>query len=523
MVLVNDLHPEVIKVCRPLILEDEVLKLCANIFHDSLAKGLSIEEKEKSPIKCSLTHVEDFPLGTEFGNAIGFGFSGKSLRIVYTSFKGSRDCVTSSKWYEIPEQKIADRNGPKVIEYLAKCVANFIQTTRIRDGKIILGLAYGLPMEKECLQDAKMIGWPDEFQFNDLSDKDFFSLFKLALKKFEATKNIYLISLVSDTAACLLSGLYRDPSTRISIAVGDSLNLSYIEKYKNTTAFSGDGLHSRTALDAEIKNFGDDGCLDFIKTEFDYLIDSRSSNPGQCTFEKLISGFYLGELVRLNLVQLVDAGIILSGYSSEKLNTKGSIRTEDVAVIEKDNEKNFSNCKKFLQKLGYSKVEDSDCLQIRFVCRCFAKRSSNLIAACVAALLIRLQSKNVNVMADGFLIKEFPSYQNYFLKRLSLMKRPEVRFGLTIADKEDVGIGAGLLALIYRDGVIRMEDKYRALPSVKFSTSQYNSTGMSRENCNCETAGKCEKKCAESHSSSHYNLPCSTSKKLVEPVESSFS
>lgn len=114
----------------------------------------------------------------------------------------------------------------------------------------------------------------------------FKKMFKLifCLNFFQATKNVYLISLVSDTAACLLSGLYRDPSTRMSITIGDSLNLSYIEKYKNTTAFSGDGLHSRTALRAEIKNFGDDGYLDFIKTEFDYIVDSHSSNPGQCTY-----------------------------------------------------------------------------------------------------------------------------------------------------------------------------------------------------------------------------------------------
>lgn len=50
-------------------------------------------------------------------------------------------------------------------------------------------MAYGLPMEKESLQDAKIIDWPDEFQFNDLLNKDFFSMFKLALKKFEVKLN----------------------------------------------------------------------------------------------------------------------------------------------------------------------------------------------------------------------------------------------------------------------------------------------------------------------------------------------
>lgn len=87
-----------------------------------------------------------------------------------------------------------------MIEYLAKCVANFIQTNRIRDTKIVLGLAYGFPMEKESLQDAKMIGWPEEFNFNDLLEKDFFSMFKLALKKFEV--RILIIILIEKSVAC---------------------------------------------------------------------------------------------------------------------------------------------------------------------------------------------------------------------------------------------------------------------------------------------------------------------------------
>ena len=40
------------------------------------------------------------------------------------------------------------------------------------------------------------------------------------------------------------------------------------------------------------------GELDFIRTKWDLLVDAESLNPGQQIFEKMISGMYMGELVR---------------------------------------------------------------------------------------------------------------------------------------------------------------------------------------------------------------------------------
>ena len=57
-------------------------------------------------------------------------------------------------------------------------------------------------------------------------------------------------------------------------------------------------------------SFGENGCLDFLRTEFDKENDARSSKPGEGIFEKLIAGHYLGEIVRLALIKLHSLGII---------------------------------------------------------------------------------------------------------------------------------------------------------------------------------------------------------------------
>jgi hexokinase len=53
---------------------------------------------------------------------------------------------------------------------------------------------------------------------------------------------------------------------------------------------------SHMIINTEWGNFGADGALDFIVTEFDREVDSNTHNKGRQIFEKLMAGMYLGEI-----------------------------------------------------------------------------------------------------------------------------------------------------------------------------------------------------------------------------------
>ena len=65
--------------------------------------------------------------------------------------------------------------------------------------------------------------------------------------------------------------------------------------------------------------FGDHGELDDVLTSFDKEVNENSCNVGKQTFEKLISGMYQGELVRLILRRLHAQGLVFSGEKVEAL------------------------------------------------------------------------------------------------------------------------------------------------------------------------------------------------------------
>lgn len=53
-----------------------------------------------------------------------------------------------------------------------------------------------------------------------------------------------------------------------------------------------------------------------------------------CRFEKMISGMYMGELVRLILVKMAKEELLFRGKLSTELLAKGRFETKDVSDIE---------------------------------------------------------------------------------------------------------------------------------------------------------------------------------------------
>lgn len=54
-----------------------------------------------------------------------------------------------------------------------------------------------------------------------------------------------------------------------------------------------------------------------------------------CRFEKMVSGLYMGELVRLILVKMAKEGLLFEGRITPELLTKGKFETKHVSAIEK--------------------------------------------------------------------------------------------------------------------------------------------------------------------------------------------
>lgn len=122
-------------------------------------------------------------------------------------------------------------------------------------------------------------------------------------------------------------------------SAGTGTNACYMEELQNMAEFqnvagaAGDSGHM--CINMEWGAFGDDGSLDALSTRFDANVDQASINPSKQRFEKMISGMYLGEIVRHVLLHLTKLGVLFRGQESQHLQVQDIFKTQFLSEIER--------------------------------------------------------------------------------------------------------------------------------------------------------------------------------------------
>jgi hexokinase len=130
------------------------------------------------------------------------------------------------------------------------------------------------------------------------------------------------------------------------------------------------------------------------RTQYDDIIDRDSPRPGQQAFEKMVAGYYLGEIFRLVLLDLHAQGAIFEGKSLAKLSESYSIDTSTLAEIESDPFENLIETgDMFIENFGLECTEPELRL-IRRLAELIGLRAARLGACGVAAIC---KKKNIQV------------------------------------------------------------------------------------------------------------------------------
>lgn len=111
----------------------------------------------------------------------------------------------------------------------------------------------------------------------------------------------------------------------------------------------------------------------------------------------MISGMYMGEIVRLTLVRFIKEGLLFDGKSSVLLETKDKFFTKYVSEIESDLPGDYTNIREIFQELGLDHATDEDCESVRFICECVSSRAAYIVSAALASLIIRMDDPNITV------------------------------------------------------------------------------------------------------------------------------
>ncbi|XP_018373133.1 PREDICTED: hexokinase type 2 isoform X3 [Trachymyrmex cornetzi] len=431
--------------CKDLVLSDNQLRLVMQRLTDEINKGLSRETHDDAVVKCFTTYVQDLPNGTEKGNFLALDLGGTNFRVLLITLD-RQNFDMKSKIYAIP-QSLMLGTGTQLFDHIAQCLALFVKDLNLQNEVLPLGFTFSFPLTQYGLTEGHLVRWTKGFNCSGVIGEDVVALLEDAISRRKDVK-IDVCAILNDTTGTLMSCAWKNRNCRIGLIVGTGSNACYVEKTKNVQcAIPGNYSSGKPdmLINTEWGAFGEQDVLDFVITEFDRAIDENSINPNKQLFEKMISGMYMGELTRLVLEKLVNAGFLFGGKCPNDLRKRGKFFTKYVSEIENDPKGRYTNCRDVLAELGMRNVSDQDCENVRYVCSVVSRRAAHLVSAGIAALLNKIGENNVTVGIDGSVYRFHPHFHDLMTAKISELQN--YKFDLMLSE-DGSGRGAALVAAV---------------------------------------------------------------------------
>ncbi|KAM6911015.1 hexokinase-4-like [Lycodopsis pacificus] len=413
-----------------------------------LVRGLGKHSHQKAPVKMLPTFVRATPDGTEKGDFLALDLGGTNFRVLHVRVVEEQQRVLKmdSQICAIPKEMMLGP-GEQLFDHIAACLNDFLVSQKLKGQTLPLGFTFSFPCEQKEIDKSILIRWTKGFNCSGVEGKDVVKLLKEAIHR-RGDYDIGSVAMVNDTVGTMMSCGYRDQSCEIGMIIGTGTNACYMEEMKNVRRVEGED--GRMCINTEWGGFGDDGSLKDIQTEFDVVVDETSINPGVHTFEKMISGMYLGEIVRLLLVRLTEDKLLFKGQTSEALLTPEAFQTKFISEIEEQDD-GLENTQNILTKLGLNWDLVDSCV-VRLVCDAVSSRSARLCGAALATLANRIRvNRRLNhlkttVGVDGTVYKKHPTFSEELRATVRLLA-PECDITFLVSE-DGSGKGAAMVTAV---------------------------------------------------------------------------
>uniref|UniRef100_I3KL20 Phosphotransferase n=1 Tax=Oreochromis niloticus TaxID=8128 RepID=I3KL20_ORENI len=385
-----------------------------------LIRGLGKHSHHKAPVKMLPTFVRATPDGTEKGDFLALDLGGTNFRVLHVRLEEAQKVLKmGSQICTIPQAMMVGKGE------------------QLKGQTLPLGFTFSFPCEQLEIDKSILIHWTKGFKCSEVEGKDVVQLLKEAIHR-KRDCHIGSVAMVNDTVGTMMSCGYIDQSCEIGMIIGTGTNACYMEEMKNVKRIEGED--GRMCINTEWGGFGDDRSLADILTEIITHL-SRSCDH----FEKMISGMYLGEIVRLVLVKMTKDKLLFKGQISKALGTPGQFETKFISEIEDG----LENAMKILTELGLV-WDPVDASVVHLVCDTISSRSAHLCAAALATLVNRIRNNRkldhleTTVGVDGTVYRKHPTSK---LQKAMRLLAPQCNITFFVSE-DSSGKGAAITAAV---------------------------------------------------------------------------
>ncbi|GKV11797.1 hypothetical protein SLEP1_g23018 [Rubroshorea leprosula] len=432
------------------------LRLVADAMTVEMHAGLASEGGSK--LKMIISYIDNLPTGDEKGLFYALDLGGTNFRVLRIVLGGKENHVIKPEFEEfsIPPHLMTE-SSEALFDYIVQALAKFVATEgeglHVSPGRQReLGFTFSFPVRQTSISSGTLIKWTKGFSIEDTVGQDVVAELTKAMER--AGLDMRVAALVNDTIGTLAGGRYYDQDTIAAVILGTGTNAAYVERAHAIPKWQ--GLLPKSGEMVINMEWGNFRSSHLPLTEYDHALDVESLNPGEQIFEKMISGMYLGEVVRRVLCKMAEEAAFFGDTVPPKLKIPFILRTPDMSAMHEDTTPDL--------KLVGSKLKDileisNSSLKMRkaivAICEAVAIRGARLSAAGIVGILKKLGRDTVKdgekqksvIAVDGGLFEHYTKFRECLRSTLKELLGEEVSENIVIKLSNDgSGIGAALLA-----------------------------------------------------------------------------
>ncbi|EFR05169.1 hexokinase-1 [Nannizzia gypsea CBS 118893] len=359
---------------------------------------LQLDRCAKSSPVCMLPSFNHtLPRGDERGTFLALDVGGSTFRVALVELAGHGRMNIIRMASSAIDEPVKRLEGRAFFDWIAAKIDEMLRAGSEGFGldaasPLLMGLSWSFPIDQTSIRSGLVISMGKGFLCsNGTVGEDLSELIMAACRKRHL--NVRIEAIVNDSSATLLSRAYIDPSTRMSLILGTGTNVAihYPTRAIGREKF-GDRPESwfeqasHVIINTEMSMFGGDGVLPM--TRWDDDLNRSHIKPDYQPLEYLITGRYIGEIVRLIIVEAVAVSGLFGGDLPVSMRLPYSLDTAIVACIEADTSPALDRSTAMLKGSHTFAVPPStaDMRFLQTVCQCVSRRGAAYLATAIYSL-----------------------------------------------------------------------------------------------------------------------------------------
>ncbi|GJU16371.1 hexokinase-3-like protein isoform X1 [Tanacetum coccineum] len=414
--------------------------------------------------------VDNLSDGTESGTYYALHVGGTNFRILRIQLGGQRSILRHDVERKPIPLHLMTSTSEELFDFIALSLKEFVeqmgnnmQLSHVR-GKDI-GFTFSFPVKQTSVSSGTLIKWTKGFTIEDMVEKDVVDCLQKALARRGLDMNV--AALVNDSVGTLALGHFYDKDTVAAVVIGTGTNACYFERAD--AVIKCQGLLTTSGGMVINMEWGNFWSSHLPRTSYDIDLDAESQNPNDQGFEKMISGMYLGDIVR-RVIHKISLESDIFGPVSSKLSARFALSTPLLAAMHEDDSFDLKEVARILEEtLDIRDVSLKVRKLVVKVCDVVTRRAARLAAAGIVGILKKIgrdgtggitsgrikggksgKMRRTVVAVEGGLYTSYTMFREYLNEAVAEILGEEIAPYVILKVMEDgSGIGSAMLAAAY--------------------------------------------------------------------------